>query len=361
MTVVNSTYEQVASLEDESLRTLLRAGEPIERVWAAWTLGLRLGIQFAKELGAPNRTEPNPGVRRHVAVVLAGAAQRDALVALALGDPDEDVRATAAQLILQTAKEPDVAAAAELLVDIAKNDVGPLVRERVFELLAGRWPRSRLDVALAGLEMPQESLRRAACAVLLSSDLLEQTAGSMLEHALNEPSEHVRRTVLTALTQSGHQAIVIGAVARARREYLTGLLDALDEEDIRLSWGELAPLSRFEDPALDLRLFDLLGDHASADFEFLVSRASRAHAERPPTREGNLAAQVGVIALEALAARIDLPTLSASERRVITQIVADIEAELHELDPGWFGDDEEYEEFKQSLSRQRDRMKRWLK
>ena len=60
------------------------------------------------------------------------------------------------------------------------------------------------------------------------------------------------------------------------------------------------------------------------------------------------------------AARGDSPTLTAWQRKVITQLVADIEAELHELDPDWFGDEEEHELVRQSLRSQCGRMRRLL-
>lgn len=340
---VAHSYAQVASLEDGPLRVLLRTGEPFERVWAAWSLALRLGIQFAKELEVPSRAEPNPGVRRHLAVVLAGAAQRDALAAMAVGDPDEDVRATAAQLILQTAKEPDVAASVEMLVDLAKNDAAPQVRERVFELLVGRWPHSRLDVALTGLQTPQESVRRAACAVVLSRDVLEQTASAVLEYALNESSEHLRRTVLP-------RAVTKPSSRKHSREHGASISMTCLTRSKEKTSPSVGPKSHRSLAS------NLLADHASAEFSFLLSRASRAYGETPPTREGHLAAQVGRLALEALVARGDRPTPTASQRQLIMQLVADLEAQLHELDPDWFLDEDEHE----FLSNQRDRMRQLL-
>src|SRR5258706_9012200 len=92
-------FEDVRSLTDEELRTLLDRGRPEERVWAIWALALR-SADIA-ELGA--RNEPDPGVRRNLAVVLAGHGQLDLLVALAKRDPAPEVRAAAMQLVTRFA------------------------------------------------------------------------------------------------------------------------------------------------------------------------------------------------------------------------------------------------------------------
>src|SRR6478609_8740317 len=79
------SFDDVRSLTEPELQALLDSGRPEQRVWAIWALAMRSGDsgQTAKvpDLGALQ--EPDAAVRRHLAVVLAGAGQYDLLVALA--------------------------------------------------------------------------------------------------------------------------------------------------------------------------------------------------------------------------------------------------------------------------------------
>ena len=90
-----NSFSDVEQLDPDELKTLLVAGEPPERVWAAWALGLRHHEAFARELKATAAEEPHPGVRRHLVVVLAGAGESRSVLTMAVHDPDERVRATA--------------------------------------------------------------------------------------------------------------------------------------------------------------------------------------------------------------------------------------------------------------------------
>jgi hypothetical protein len=89
------SFEDVRGLGDAELRALLEGGRPEQRVWAIWALALRSAD--VKALG--ERVEPDAGVRRNLAVVLAGHGQLDLLVALAKRDPAPEVRAAAMQLV----------------------------------------------------------------------------------------------------------------------------------------------------------------------------------------------------------------------------------------------------------------------
>lgn len=92
-------FDDVRSLTDAELEALLDSGRPEQRVWAMWALALRSAD--IGELG--QRQEPDAGVRRNLAVVLAGHGQFDLLVALAKRDPAAEVRAAAMQLVSRLA------------------------------------------------------------------------------------------------------------------------------------------------------------------------------------------------------------------------------------------------------------------
>jgi hypothetical protein len=90
------SFDDVRVLTENELLELLDRGRPEQRVWAIWALALRSADAVA-QLGA--RNEPDAGVRRNLAVVLAGHGQLDLLVALAKRDPAPEVRAAAMQLV----------------------------------------------------------------------------------------------------------------------------------------------------------------------------------------------------------------------------------------------------------------------
>jgi hypothetical protein len=93
------SFEDARALGEPELRVLLETGRPEERVWAIWALAL-----LSSDVGTlGHRHEPDAGVRRNLAVVLAGHGQYDLLVALAKRDPAPEVRASAMQLVTRIA------------------------------------------------------------------------------------------------------------------------------------------------------------------------------------------------------------------------------------------------------------------
>ncbi|HTL38672.1 MAG TPA: hypothetical protein VL326_36325 [Kofleriaceae bacterium] len=96
------SFDEVRTLADAELQTLLESGRPEQRVWALWALALRsTHVNDIAEIGT--RREPDAGVRRNLAVVLAGHGQVDLLVGLAKRDPAPEVRAAAMQLVSRLA------------------------------------------------------------------------------------------------------------------------------------------------------------------------------------------------------------------------------------------------------------------
>ncbi|MBA2541599.1 MAG: hypothetical protein H0V17_18290, partial [Deltaproteobacteria bacterium] len=72
------SFEDAAALDREQLQIVLDAGRPEQRVWAIWALALRSGGQ----VGAMAGRSPDAGVRRTLAVVLAGHGETRALIDL---------------------------------------------------------------------------------------------------------------------------------------------------------------------------------------------------------------------------------------------------------------------------------------
>jgi hypothetical protein len=160
------SFEQVRALDDAAVRRLLDEGRPEQRVWAIWALAQRAG-EDAGQLARAEARQPDPGVRRTLAVILASHGELDLLVALARHDPSMAVRASALQLVarlaggdpaaggrggraelravLEAAREPELVTA--ILGAIGAGAPGYLIdlAERALDAEA-------LDVQLEGLE-----------------------------------------------------------------------------------------------------------------------------------------------------------------------------------------------------------------
>ena len=306
-----------------------------DSVWAAWVLGLRLGDQLTKELAPQWRKEPDAGVRRHLLVVLAGAGQRDGLAAIAQADPDEHVRASAVRLLLQTARPEQLAATVAQLIDFSRCDRHPLVVERILELLEARWPAARRDVLLSLLGARALGVRQAALRALRGSELLDTTAPRVLEQAFAEPDLALRRSMYRDVVEVTGGQHVGAALERAPLEHLEDVLDALTPEQ-RFEWHELKRLAEVGSPDLEVQLLRLLRDPASADLEFLVTRAMAAITDQAPTRTGYVRQQLGDVARSVLASRSDSPSLTPSQRERIERLAHALEQERQSLDPELF-------------------------
>jgi hypothetical protein len=167
------TFEAVRALDDAALRELLAQGRPEQRVWAIWALALRAG-EAAGAFARGQAQQPDPGVRRTLAVILASHGELDLLIELARRDPVPAVRASALQLgarllaggpvapeaggrgerrelrelraMLEGEREPELviailgavgAGAPELLIDLAARALGAPSREVQLEAADG--------------------------------------------------------------------------------------------------------------------------------------------------------------------------------------------------------------------------------
>jgi hypothetical protein len=155
-----ASYEQVAELSDDELRRLLHHGQPVNRVHAAWALGLRLSHALAPELVAHVHREPAPGVRRQLVVVLTGCGEQETIATLAAHDPEPEVRATACQYVARLAAPHD-SRSHDLLLERAAHDPAEPVRIAAIEHLrvdAPAWVRARV---LEGLPGASPAVQRA--------------------------------------------------------------------------------------------------------------------------------------------------------------------------------------------------------
>ena len=219
------SFEDVRGLGEAELRALLEGGRPEERVWAIWALALRSAD--VGELGT--RAEPDPGVRRNLAVVLAGHGQVELLVALAKRDPAHEVRAAAMQLVTRFAIDGKLPHT--LVIERVTAD-GSEVRMAVLGTVFPGAPTWLVDVAEKLLEDADGDVRYEAFEALVRV--------GRNEHALmwlEEAPEAEARLALMRWSARGRVRACAELLTRASRRMRRLLI-----ESVRVAtWTDLAP------------------------------------------------------------------------------------------------------------------------
>jgi hypothetical protein len=252
-----NNWLEVARLSEGAQRELLAAGDPVERVWSIWALGLRLGRGAVDHLQTDFDLESLPGVRCQLIVVLAGLGEREMVQTAALHDPDPVVRATACQYLIRTlpAGSRDIVAFA---IERMRSDA-PRVRHAMFaEVQAGRL---RLPdevfvefLAATDLETRQMSLESVVALPGCSEAILR----AVMDRVLAEEDEHLRRSCVEVLLQRGRAAGLVSALRDASPSLVCEVLAGFQRGGIRLSWSALVDLARRMDPEVSLALLDCL-------------------------------------------------------------------------------------------------------
>lgn len=228
------SFEDVRGLGETELRALLESGRPEQRVWALWALALRSAD--VAELGA--RVEPDPGVRRNLAVVLAGHGQLDLLLALAKRDPAAEVRAAAMQLVTRLAIDGKLAHSTVLERVIAD---GAEVRIAVLGCAFAGAPAWLVEVSEKLLEDADGDVRYEAFEALVRI--------GANEHALmwlEEAPEAEARLALMRWSARGRVRACADLLARASRRMRRLLV-----ESVRVAtWQDLAPAIGDETPLI---------------------------------------------------------------------------------------------------------------
>lgn len=232
-------FDDARTLGEPELRARLRDGAPAERVWCAWQLGLRHrgSHDFAEQV----QREPHPGVRRHLAVAVAGAHDVDVLVAMARLDPDSGVRATAMLLATRFAAAGVIP---WTIIEGGLADEAPGVREATLSAL----PDDARGHALARrvLADPAPEVRRAAFEVVagdLGEDATIRGVCALLERA--DPDE--RAAVLSRWHRFAGIAGLSTGVAATSLAVRLAALDVLPRE---VAWVEVGPIAERAEPAL---------------------------------------------------------------------------------------------------------------
>lgn len=224
MSAIDS-FEDVRALAESELKTLLERGRPEERVWAIWALALR-SANIA-ELGA--RAEPDAGVRRNLAIVLAGHGQHDLLVALAKRDPAPEVRAAAMQLVTRMAIDGKLAQA--LVTERVAAD-GTEVRIAVLGTMFAGAPPWLVGIGERLLDDGDADVRYEAFEALTRAGATERALAW-----LEEVPESEARLALMRWSARGQVRACAEQLARASRRMRRLLIESVRA----VSWADLAP------------------------------------------------------------------------------------------------------------------------
>lgn len=325
------SFAEVAAAPAHVVRALLQSGTARERVWASWVLALALGGEFKARVPALLESEPDPGVRRHLIVILAGAGERLALRELATHDPDPYVRAAAHRYCLQVASPEAREAAIAAALTAAHSDPSATTREECLTLLSGCWPREREAELASLLRASAPGVRTAAAALLLEPPLSPSQVREVAQRALLEPVA-TRHDWWRALIERGFAREIVELLPGDRSLAREALL-LLTRHGAHVAWEVLREQVRPADPEFERRLLDLLPHEADADLAFLADRAARGLCEG--SRSGESAflgwrAKRGLIE----AARRD-PTTRAEDvatRRNLERLVDLLRAEIGSLE-----------------------------
>ncbi len=269
----HASFASVAALPDDAQRRLLvTAADPVERIWAAWAIGLRAA---APVLANGLRDEPHPDVRRQLVVVLAGLGELDVVATLATSDPDTFVRATATRLLARIARteERHLARLAQ-----AAREASPDVRRAALEGVQAP-PAALDDWIFAGLNDEAADVRIEAASTI--ARLYARRVPELFLARLRIESGLAVRTHLFDMLLAADDGLL--AAASALRDDEAGVVRQLLLGAMILDFALVAPqILSMRREALDgVLLESMLASPSVARFEWvlelLLRRPGRSH------------------------------------------------------------------------------------
>ncbi|WNG18880.1 HEAT repeat domain-containing protein [Cystobacter fuscus] len=305
-------FADISRLETEALRSLLETGAAPERVRAAWALALRLGGMIRPELIQDSMTEPHPGVRRHLVVVLAGYQERAVLATLARQDLDAEVRAVACQYLAMLGRSEDTDSW-RVLHERLEADTSAEVRRACIASLPSHTP-DFVRNAVAGV-VGDESLdvrREAACKWLEWAGGLPDV---LVARVTLEPDPELRRELVRRGCAVDGGRSLLKALLDAPEETLRLVLETCAEREYRLPWSLLQPISRRGRPGLDSLLMDVLEADAPAEVIVWLLMVALRFWRDPSQDYDDEVARAAYEALGCLASRLEAGHLGEPDAR----------------------------------------------
>jgi hypothetical protein len=245
-------FRELLEADEGLLRDLVRfEGDALERVWAAWSLALRHDASLLDVVRQAAKVDPSPGVRAHMALLLVAHGELDAAMALARGDPDELVRASACRHLARVAK-PDDTQLQELLETAMRSEPSSAVRAAIadgvrFDASAPVW-RACVDRLLD----PDEEVRANVIEAMLRRHAprdpfpLELTA-----RATTEESPRLRVTILRAWANAEGGPGILSTLTALPTPDVVRMLLALQEACVHVDAEDLDALLDRKEPSID--------------------------------------------------------------------------------------------------------------
>ncbi len=311
-----SRFGEVADLDDESLRALLRGdGDEPERVWAAWALAIR-GKAGGKLFDETAKQEPSPGVRAHLALMLVASGERAAALVLARRDPNVFVRESAWRYVARTATPGDDALNDALAASLSM-DPAPSVRAAILDGLPDVVSAYVRDRAVARLDDDSLEVCAAAVDFIMRRDD-EDLVRLLLARARSVADDALFRKMIGACTGKLVVRELLDAVVSWSPHETIRLLDALVAANVALSTADVESL--FErDAALDVYL-------ATLDAKRVI--------ELPLRRVLEVAVRRSFYVAERLIARLDAAgELAVEEHALVRELIESIEREYEAQEP----------------------------
>jgi len=324
-------FADVLDLGDAALRDLMAGtGDEPERVWAAWVIGLRHQPDAAALLAGSAASEPSPGVRAHLTILLMSYGERAAVVTIARSDPAAIVRASAYRCLARVAAPND-----RELVDLLVHGLGTEdadLRAAIVDGLRTDAPSILRERALLQLGDGDLELRR----VVVDFALRCRQAGEPFPAAL---SEHAPREVDANLfgeivdrwmSDSGPDAIArampawpASAVARMLARWAT--------QPVTLAAADLEPLLARGDPVVDDGLATLVDKRrVEAPLRWLLHFAVAG--QQAPNRWH--ATRIAHHHLGAALGQTEPTMIGAPERALVRQLLGAIEKDARDVCAG---------------------------
>jgi hypothetical protein len=251
-------YKEVAQLDLDQQRLLLQKGDAVERVWAAWALGIRLGSGSISDLSVGLNESPEAGTRRHILVMLAGFGEREILRVFAQDDPDEYVRATACQYLIQISP-PDDLAVRLFLRDRILQDSSSVVRLSILRQTTPEFLALQIDELSRMIDDDDLDVRKYATDFLLATTTLDQLFPGVLEnHIRYEPDKDFRQYLLGLSLKADGKTRLLLSGQELSIERKEEILRFLVDHQSHFTWDSLKSFTVSEDFRHDHLLTQLL-------------------------------------------------------------------------------------------------------
>lgn len=252
------TYDQVSRLNTDTQRQLLQHGDAVERVWAAWALGVTLGTQSMPDLLISLQESPEPGTRRHLLVVLAGLGEQSVLRIFAQDDPDDYVRATACQYLIRIGQSTDISIQ-QFVRERVLHDSSPIVRLSILGEVPLKSPTLLFDDLTQLIHDPDPEVRQSITGRLLATVELNQLFPGVLEERIPyEDDGALRQRLLMLCLQASGAARLLDLSTTLAPDRTLEILRLLVDAKTQFNWEQLSPLSLSKDPHYDACLVQLL-------------------------------------------------------------------------------------------------------